>query len=355
MEAHIDVMVANTSGARGRSSDELVLGLGLGTDVDVPITGRPTLVGIKRKLLGDLYPRGKRHSDDATRGRGEKRAETRRRAKGSGTKHQDSPRAGFDGTTLKVIRTSVDRPDISVVVQPLLRGFIRDHRRLEFLLEKADPANVESLDKTITYVDSKAMLQAVRHHLIQYLVTQRGFARREAKHNIVRYDADVRTADKERIYGEFSRVGSRSRVAIVTIAFGMGLHIPDVRTVVQYGLPIEPSVTDLWQRLGRAMRKIPGQGTAYIFAPYWLFDHLGTDDKPAPLPTRGRRQAHRPVVPSRLREVALIEADSNNIDAGATSEPSEADSTATHDSHTEQTKSTPEYRDFSLFGASKVK
>ncbi|KAI1818929.1 P-loop containing nucleoside triphosphate hydrolase protein [Xylaria intraflava] len=229
--------------------------------------------------------------------------------------------AGFDGTSLKVIRTSVDRPDISVVVQPLLRGFIRDHRRLEFLLENADPANSESLEKTIIYVDSKAMLQAVRHHLIQYLVKQKGFALPEAKDSVVRYDADVRAADKERIYAGFSQRGSRSRVAVVTIAFGMGLHIPDVRIVVQYGLPIEPSVTDLWQRLGRAMRKIPGQGTAYIFAPYWLFDHLGTDDKPAPPPTRGRRQAHRPIVPSRLREVALVEADSNNIDAGAMSEP----------------------------------
>ncbi|KAI1818934.1 P-loop containing nucleoside triphosphate hydrolase protein [Xylaria intraflava] len=139
-------------------------------------------------------------------------------------------------------------------------------------------------------------------------------------------------ADKERIYSEFSRVGSKSRVAIVTIAFGMGLHIPDVRTIVQYGLPIEPSISDLWQRLGRAMRKLEGQGTAYIFVPYWLFDHLA----------RARRDPYRARIASRLQEVTLVEADDNNIDASAPSDHSEADSTATHDS-----------LNFTLFGADK--
>ncbi|KAI1262684.1 hypothetical protein F5Y18DRAFT_429910 [Xylariaceae sp. FL1019] len=38
----------------------------------------------------------------------------------------------------------------------------------------------------------------------------------------------------------------------------------------RYGPPIEPSIAGLWQRQGRAMRKIEGQGTAYIFAPYCL-------------------------------------------------------------------------------------
>ncbi|KAI1818905.1 P-loop containing nucleoside triphosphate hydrolase protein [Xylaria intraflava] len=189
--------------------------------------------------------------------------------------------AGFDLSALEIIRTSVDRPEISLVVQPLLRGFIRDRRRLEFLLENADPQRVKDIPKTIIYVDSKAMLQAVRHHLIQYL-KGKGFSTQLAKQTVTRYDADVRPADKERIYSEFSRPDTLMRVALVTIAFGMGLHLPDVRRVVQYGLPIEPSIADIWQRIGRAMRKIPGQGRAYVFAPYWLFDHLGLDSLDSP-------------------------------------------------------------------------
>jgi superfamily II DNA helicase RecQ len=38
--------------------------------------------------------------------------------------------AGFDKDRLAIIRTSVDRPNISVVVQPLLRRSITDFRRL---------------------------------------------------------------------------------------------------------------------------------------------------------------------------------------------------------------------------------
>jgi superfamily II DNA helicase RecQ len=43
-------------------------------------------------------------------------------------------KAGFEHCCLKVIRTSVDRPEISLIMQPLLRGCIKDFRRLLFLV-----------------------------------------------------------------------------------------------------------------------------------------------------------------------------------------------------------------------------
>jgi superfamily II DNA helicase RecQ len=56
---------------------------------------------------------------------------------------------------------------------------------------------------------------------------------------------------KTRILNEFKK-DSILRVIVCTIAFGMGIDISDVRTVILWGMP--QSMFDLWQEVGRCGR-----------------------------------------------------------------------------------------------------
>lgn len=186
-------------------------------------------------------------------------------------------KAGFNQSRFKIIRTSVDRPEISIVLQPLLRGCLRDYRRLEFLIsDDATPDTTMLVKKTIVYVDNKSQLAAARYTLIRHLMSICGFTKSQARALVKRYDADVRPVDKDLIFSDFSREDGQCRIIVATVSLGMGMDIPDVERVVQFGLPPDGSLTDFWQRARRAMRKKDGQGIAYFFFPYWCFNRLGS-------------------------------------------------------------------------------
>ena len=57
---------------------------------------------------------------------------------------------------------------------------------------------------------------------------------------------------KESIIDEFSKMDSILRVVIASSAFGMGVNIPDISRVINWGLP--PTLEDLVQQTGRAGR-----------------------------------------------------------------------------------------------------
>ncbi|KAK4233757.1 P-loop containing nucleoside triphosphate hydrolase protein [Achaetomium macrosporum] len=229
-------------------------------------------------------------------------------------------KAGFEPSKLKIIRTSVDRPEISIVVQPLLRGALRDHRRLHFLLEGATAQTIRKIPKTIIYVDSKPQLIAARYTLIRYLRKRCGILKTLGRKVVRRYDADVRPVDKDMIYKEFADHDTDCRIIVATVSLGMGMDLPDVERVVQFGLPPAPTLSDIWQRFRRAMRKKEGQGTAYLFAPYWAFDHLGSVEgqpkQKKPLkPKPGGKRA--PVRSSGLRQMVLAERDDDEVGSQA--------------------------------------
>lgn len=64
------------------------------------------------------------------------------------------------------------------------------------------------------------------------------------------YHAGMQRDDRRRLQDEF--VGGRKRVIVATVAFGMGIDIPDIRTVVNFGIP--GSMEDVVQMGGRAGR-----------------------------------------------------------------------------------------------------
>ena len=57
---------------------------------------------------------------------------------------------------------------------------------------------------------------------------------------------------KERILTDFCKEESTLRCLVATVALGMGVQIPDVNLVIQYGCPT--SVINYWQEVGRCAR-----------------------------------------------------------------------------------------------------
>ncbi|KAK4232675.1 hypothetical protein C8A03DRAFT_39742, partial [Achaetomium macrosporum] len=183
--------------------------------------------------------------------------------------------------------------------------------------------DIRKIPKTIIYVDSKPQLIAARYTLIRHLRKKYGILKTLGRKVIRRYDADIRSADKDMIYAEFAKPDTECRIVIATVSLGMGMDLPDVERVVQFGLPPAPSLSDIWQRFRRAMRKKDGQGTAYLFAPYWAFDRLGSVEaqprqkKPPPKKPPQKKPPHAAIVPSRLREMSLAERDEDEVGSQA--------------------------------------
>lgn len=70
--------------------------------------------------------------------------------------------------------------------------------------------------------------------------------------HIALYHAGMATKDLEYILHEISKPDSVIRLAVCTIAFGMGINIPDIDLVIHWGAC--SSVMDYWQEVGRAGR-----------------------------------------------------------------------------------------------------
>lgn len=66
------------------------------------------------------------------------------------------------------------------------------------------------------------------------------------------YHANTDEESKNRILTEFLKPSGNVQVVISTVAFGMGINIPDVDIVVHWGLPI--SCLSYWQEVGRCAR-----------------------------------------------------------------------------------------------------
>ncbi|XP_065943916.1 uncharacterized protein [Magallana gigas] len=70
--------------------------------------------------------------------------------------------------------------------------------------------------------------------------------------HIALYHAGMATKDLEYILHAISKPDSVIRLAVCTIAFGMGINIPDIDLVIHWGAC--SSVMDYWQEVGRAGR-----------------------------------------------------------------------------------------------------
>src|SRR6267378_5413059 len=82
-------------------------------------------------------------------------------------------------------------------------------------------------------------------------------------------------SDKQRISREFAKLDedcSSCRIIIATDAYGLGIDNPDVHRVVQWLLP--PSMSALYQRMGRAMKCGRGRAVYTLLYPAWCIGSI---------------------------------------------------------------------------------
>ena len=84
------------------------------------------------------------------------------------------------------------------------------------------------------------------------------------------YHVNIADADKILISDTFHHADSLIQILVATDAVGLGIDLPDVERVVQYGLPKEPDMAGLWQRFGRAARGLGVLGEAVLIVDHWV-------------------------------------------------------------------------------------
>ena len=213
----------------------------------------------------------------------------------SATIDQESERfilekCGFNGEgsnpgDLEIIRTSIDRPDISLCICPIPAGKATTYELLGYLLK--DAVDVECkptplrIPKAVIFIDGLTKVKRVAEALQAVLVRQYRYPVELAVRTIESFTSRTPAFDQDRIYNEFEKSDSYIRVCSATTSLGMGIDIPDIETVNQWDIPTSSDVKDLWQRIGRAVRKPGLFGSAVLFVPYWMFDRLGYGGPPA--------------------------------------------------------------------------
>jgi len=245
--------------------------------------------------------------------------------------------SGFN-PSVHIQRTSIDRPDITFAIQAI-QHTMNSFRDLEFLLKTVQPAveqvsqkrreNIarealndggiiaaqevfittrhqrigagpesraccKTIPKTIVYVDKiQQIMKVVR--VLRTMLIQAGCSKKAALDAIQAYHAELAEWDKRRISTEFEKPdkesvsdSSKHRVIVATDAMGMGINNPDVRLVVQWGIP--QSMDALMQRAGRAARGRGICGKFVWLVPPWCF---GERIEHMPLQTAKKHMTHR--------------------------------------------------------------
>ncbi|MEL7061663.1 MAG: ATP-dependent DNA helicase RecQ, partial [Acidobacteriota bacterium] len=128
------------------------------------------------------------------------------------------------------VRTGVYRPNLSLRTTPVARG-ARDAALLEHVAQRPPGAG-------IVYVTLQKTAERVADLL------------RAARHEAMAYHAGLDAETRSRIQDEF--LASDRALVVATIAFGMGIDKPNIRSVDHYDLP--KSLENWSQEIGRAGR-----------------------------------------------------------------------------------------------------
>ena len=145
------------------------------------------------------------------------------------------------------IACSPDRPEIFLEVRK------KSATCLNWLIENLR-VEKNKCEKTIIYCRSVLQVLAVYEMFLTGLgkdmyvdPTQRNVSNRLAE----MYSSIIDKSTKERVLDCFSKC-TNLRVIVTTVAFGMGIDIPDIRCVILWGIP--GSCCEYWQQIGRACR-----------------------------------------------------------------------------------------------------
>jgi superfamily II DNA helicase RecQ len=163
-----------------------------------------------------------------------------------------------------IMRTSIDRPELVIKIGWIPKNSRQKASALRFVFDEGGRMGSEStpipqrIPKTIVFFDSKkdayASIQQCRNWLQES--DEHKYSKKQARETVKVFHRDTAEFDKKMIIAEFQRLGEDSsiRVIFATEALGLGVNLPGVRRVVQYGLPKGGEPAKMWQRGGRAGR-----------------------------------------------------------------------------------------------------
>ena len=162
----------------------------------------------------------------------------------------------------EIIRTSIDRSDIGIGMFPIPRGKLESYESLYFLLDTSTDdcgvARPQQIPKTVIFIDGRKKVQKAAAYLQSMLVakTKDGNGDRySADPNSgalsVRSVVDIFTSrvakyDRNRLYTEFKKPDSATRIIVATTSLGMGVNVPDIERVVLWKFPIGNDPADHW-------------------------------------------------------------------------------------------------------------
>lgn len=271
--------------------------------------------------------------------------------------------AGFNPASssvlgLKLIRISVDRPELQICICPILKGKATSYVQLYFILNGAvqDKNNPEwfqrgqvlppgyldaarcamsphvsctpqRIPKTIVFIDGTKLIGIAAGYMRLWL-QDLGYGVQEAAQVVSTYSSHTSEYDQSAILTEFMKEGSEIRILVATSAVGMGMDITDVDVVLQWNLPRDQELSELWQRWGRAARGLGRSGLVVLFAPHYCFDWLGRVAPRNPvlaaafpnramLPRTQQPAQDSAAAPSRLRESQTIGSDGGETLSGS--------------------------------------
>ena len=156
------------------------------------------------------------------------------------------PISAFTATATPQVRQDIARslglrdPLVSVT------GFHRENLRLAARRLRNDEEKVRFLLGRLARVPGRCLVYCATVRTTEEVAAEL----RQAGHQAAAYHAQLEEGTRRRVQDEFA--GGRLRVVAATIAFGMGVDIPDIRQVIHYHLP--GSIEGYYQEAGRAGR-----------------------------------------------------------------------------------------------------
>ena len=79
------------------------------------------------------------------------------------------------------------------------------------------------------------------------------------------FHANLDSTTEEMLPREFISKDASVRCIVTTVAFGMGIQIPDIQYVIHWGPP--NTMLEYWQEVGRCARDKDMKGTAILYVP----------------------------------------------------------------------------------------
>lgn len=151
-------------------------------------------------------------------------------------------------TTL--IERSVDRPNIFLSVYTI-RNTTRSFLDLEYLVPKDAQGPLE-IPKTVVFVDNRRTVWELTSYLLELI--ERIWGDNPSFYDLVAdYSTVLSQKHRDAVLEDFNE--GHVRILVCTEAAGMGVDIPDISRVIQWGVPNFVNLSTLWQRMGRAGRK----------------------------------------------------------------------------------------------------